>query len=118
VEVVALQLIVCVSDHPPVLGKCTFYTIRARVLATTAKKAEAHPGYVAPEARNKLGALIFEPRVFREQIHFIEEVIEILLGPFGAPQRLGARVIVPLLYPPQRTTEKREKNYLQALGQC
>jgi len=50
------------------------------------QKAEAHPSYVAPEARNKLGALIFEPRVFREQIHFIEEVIEILLGPFGAPQ--------------------------------
>jgi len=38
VEVVALQLIVCLSDHPTILGKCTFCTIWARVLAARAKK--------------------------------------------------------------------------------
>jgi len=57
-----------------------------KIVSCEGQKAEVHSGYVASEARNKFGVLIFKPRVFREQMHFIENVLEILLGRFGGPQ--------------------------------
>jgi len=40
---------------------------------------------MAPGARNKFGAPMFKPEVFRKQMYCIEEVPVTLLGLFGAP---------------------------------
>jgi len=40
---------------------------------------------MAPGARNKFGAFIFEPELFRKEIYCIEESTRDLLGLFGAP---------------------------------
>jgi len=55
---------------------------------------------MAPGARNKFGAPIFKPKVFREQKHCIEEDTCELVGSFGA---LG---IFPLRYAPVRNLSK------------
>ena len=50
---------------------------------------------MAPGARSKFGAPIFEPEVFRKQM-CCSEVLVTLLGLFGAPQSFDAWGIVPL----------------------
>ena len=49
---------------------------------------------MAPVTRNKFGAPIFKPKVFREQVHCIEESTCETVGSFGA---LGI-VLVTLLF--------------------
>jgi len=49
---------------------------------------------MAPGARSKFGATMFEPEVFRKQIYCIEKILVALLGLFGA------RGIVPPFAPP------------------
>ena len=49
-------------------------------------QAGAYRGYIAPGARSKLGAPIFETDVFRKQMYCIERVLVTLLGYFGAPR--------------------------------
>jgi len=39
---------------------------------------------MAPVARSKFGAPIFEPEVFRKQMYYYTEVLVILLGLYGA----------------------------------
>ena len=51
---------------------------------------------MAPRARSKPGAPIFEPEVFRKQMYCIEECTCDNMGIFGAAQYFGARVIAPL----------------------
>jgi len=40
---------------------------------------------MAPGARSKFGALMFELEVFRKQMYCVEESIVTLLGVFGSP---------------------------------
>jgi len=49
--------------------------------------------YIAPGARSKFGAPIFEPEVFRKQMN-CTEVIVTLLGLFGAPQSFSALIVI------------------------
>ena len=39
---------------------------------------------MAPKARNKFGAPMFEPEAFRKQMYCVEEVLVTLLGLFDA----------------------------------
>jgi len=60
---------------------------------------------MAPGARSKFGALMFEFKVFRKQMYCIE-VLVTMLGFFGAPaaiRRLGncAPLVMPLLISPK-----------------
>ena len=48
---------------------------------------------MAPEARSKFGAPIFEPEVFRKQM-YCTEVLVTLLGLFGAPQSFSALIVI------------------------
>jgi len=66
---------------------------------------------MAPGARNKFGAPIFQPELFRKQMYCIEKVL-VTLGSFGAPiviQRPGNCVPLPPSLRPclQRTTYLR-----------
>jgi len=42
---------------------------------------------MAPEARSKLDALVFEPELFRKQIYCIEESTCDIVGTFQHPQQ-------------------------------
>jgi len=48
---------------------------------------------MAPGERGMVGALMFEPEVFRNQMYCIEKLLEILLGLFGAT-RGAARIFL------------------------
>jgi len=52
---------------------------------------------MAPGARNKFGAPLFEPKVFREQIYRIKESTCDIVGLPGASQGFGSRGNVPPL---------------------
>jgi len=55
---------------------------------------------MAPGARSKFGALMFEPDVFRKQMFFVEKVLVTRLGLFGAPAVIRRPGIVPP-FPPR-----------------
>jgi len=45
---------------------------------------------MVPGAKNKFGAPMFEPEVFRKQMYCIEESACDILGLFGAPKSISA----------------------------
>jgi len=49
---------------------------------------------MAPGARSKFGASMFEPELFRKQMYCIDESTCDVLGTFRSPSRDGARVIL------------------------
>jgi len=48
---------------------------------------------MGPGARSKFGAPMFEPEVFRKQMH-CTEVLVMLLGLFGAHHSFGALIVI------------------------
>jgi len=70
---------------------------------------------MAPGAKSKFGAPIFEPEVFRKQM-YCTEVLVTLLGLFGAPQPFGALMMIrrpgnvplaPRRYAPDYCSQRR-----------
>jgi len=63
---------------------CAFYVQVLRYFIALSSGAQRR--YLAPGARSKFGAPMFEPEVFRRQMHCIAKVLVTLLGLFGAPR--------------------------------
>jgi len=53
---------------------------------------------MAPGARSKFGALMFEPEVFRKQCAVLKKVLVILLGLFSPPTVIRRPGIVPVCF--------------------
>jgi len=75
---------------------------------------------MTPGARSKFGAPMFEPEVFRKQMHVLKKVLVTLLGLFGAPmviQRPGnCAPFVPFVTPLHQDKAQRAAcNYLEFL---
>jgi len=89
----------------------------------------AYRGEMAPGARSKFGAPMFEPEVFRREMHCIEERTCDNVGTFRRPQSIGALriesapmlwfgaqgIVPPPRYAPDQDDYKQWKNGLTLL---